>query len=197
MGKFSEIIDQIAEEGWALSESFLTEQDVKTLAEEARVLWSGGNFKQAGIGRGSNFRIRPDVRGDYILWLDEDVLTPAQRNYFEEIERLRLELNRELFAGLREFEAHLAVYPPGTSYKKHLDQFVDSQERIISCTLYLNPDWHESDGGALRIYLDQYSIDICPKAGIFVAFRSDLIYHEVLPAAKERFSLTGWLKRRW
>jgi SM-20-related protein len=193
---YSAIIDQISRQGWAVCEGLLTDQDIKSLAEEAKALWSNGSFRPAGIGRGRSFRISPDIRGDYILWLDEDSLTPAQKRYCDEIERLRLELNRELFTSLSEFEAHLAVYPPGAFYKKHLDRFSDSQERVISCTLYLNSHWRESDGGALRIYLDQTHFDIQPKAGTFVAFRSDAIYHEVLAATKERFSLTGWLKRR-
>jgi SM-20-related protein len=31
-----------------------------------------------------------------------------------------------------------------------------------------------------------------PEAGRLVCFRSDLIEHEVLPATRERYSLTGW-----
>jgi SM-20-related protein len=140
------------------------------------------------------------VRSDYVLWIDERNLTPARSEYFSRIERLRLGLNRELFAGLTEFEAHYASYPPGAFYKKHVDRFGDADERVISCTLYLNQSWRADEGGALRLYFNPEDpgafTDISPRAGVFVAFRSDTLYHEVLPASRERFSLTGWLKRR-
>ncbi len=71
---------------------------------------------------------------------------------------------------------------------------------MISCILYLNPDWTPEDGGLLRIYppdaTDEAGIDVVPHAGTFVCFLSDRIPHEVLPARRERFSLTGWMHRK-
>jgi SM-20-related protein len=200
MDKLSTIAAQLAEEGWALTEEFLPATELVALAQEARQLWQQGDFKAAGIGRGSGFRIRPEIRGDSILWLEQDRLTPAQMKYWSEIEKLRQRLNQELFLGLREFEAHYAVYPPGACYRKHLDRFSTSDERAISCSLYLNFGWERQDRGQLRLYLRQDDpdavVEISPQAGTFVIFRSDTIYHEVLPTSKERFSLTGWFKRR-
>ncbi len=200
MDKLSTIAAQLAEQGWALSEEFLSTAELLALAQEARRLWRQGDFKAAGIGRGSGFRIRPEIRGDSILWLEPDRLTPAQMKYWSEIEKLRRRLNQELFLGLREFEAHYAVYPPGACYRKHLDRFSTSDERAISCSLYLNFGWRQQDRGQLRLYPRQDDpeavVEISPQAGTFVIFRSDTIYHEVLSPLKERFSLTGWFKRR-
>jgi SM-20-related protein len=66
--------------------------------------------------------------------------------------------------------------------------------------LYLNEDWRDSDCGQLRFYTDgsdggEY-LDIFPQAGTLVLFRSACFWHEVMPARRERFSVTGWLRER-
>lgn len=192
----SDIWDALAEQGWAISHEFLPVDAVEALAEEARQLLLAGKFSSAGIGRGAQRQIRAEARSDQILWLDENELTPAQSRYWSEIESLRLALNRELFLGLASFESHYAFYPPGAFYQKHVDRFSSSDERAISCSLYLNLDWKEEDGGQLRLYLDDQMVEVFPQDGTFVIFRSDNVPHEVAPANKNRFSLTGWFRRR-
>ncbi|MGE0131133.1 MAG: 2OG-Fe(II) oxygenase [Blastocatellales bacterium] len=192
----SDIWDGIAEHGWAVSREFLPADAIEALAEEARQLWLAGRFSQAGVGRGSDRQIRSDVRSDRILWLDEGELTHAQSRYWAEIEELRAELNRELFLGLASFESHYAFYPPGAFYEKHVDRFSSSDARVISCSLYLNSDWKEEDGGQLSLYVGEEQVEIFPQAGAFVIFRSDNVPHEVAPARRDRFSLTGWFRRR-
>jgi SM-20-related protein len=91
---------------------------------------------------------------------------------------------------------HRTIYPIGSFYKRHLDQFKKDDKRKLSVICYLNTDWKESEGGQLRIYLPNGSTDIFPLAGRLVCFRSDLLEHEVLPATRERLSLTGWLLDR-
>jgi SM-20-related protein len=89
------------------------------------------------------------------------------------------------------------VYPAGAFYKRHRDQHRGSLERLISCVVYLNNEWAESDGGQLRIYDEDGTdfTDITPQAGTVVCFRSDTVEHEVMPALRERYSLTGWLRK--
>jgi SM-20-related protein len=43
------------------------------------------------------------------------------------------------------------------------------------------------------MFIGHESKDVLPVAGRLVCFRSDLLEHEVLPATRERLSLTGWL----
>jgi SM-20-related protein len=193
-------VDDLVERGWSVYRHFLPEDCIHELAREAEELWKGGSFHQAGVGSRQNFQMHPEIRRDWVLWLEPENLSPPQKIFWEAIAQLRLKLNEQLFLGLREFEAHFAIYPPGAFYKKHLDQFQNVKHRIISCILYLNEKWNKPDGGQLRLYQilenDQEThIDIYPEAGTFVCFRSDSIYHEVLPSRRERFSLTGWLKR--
>lgn len=196
-GYASELLaEQLAAEGWAVTESFLPASVVAALRAEAEALWQGGKFRQAAIGRGNDAGARPATRGDQILWLDERSLTAAQDAYWQAMDALRLVLNRTLFLGLQNLEAHFAVYPPATFYRKHVDRFADADERAISCSLYLNPDWQYDDGGVLRLYVGETPVEILPRAGTLAVFRSETMPHEVLPAVRTRFSLTGWFRRR-
>lgn len=165
---------------------------------------------EAGTGQ-TQVTLNKQLRGDSIYWLDEVDATDAQLTYFIKMEALRLALNQYLYLGLFALESHMAFYPIGASYKKHLDRFqakqnsrvVDQAVRQISCILYLNQDWLEDDGGHLRLYLNQHTemtttshLDISPIGGRLVMFLSDTFYHEVLPATKDRISLTAWFLTR-
>ena len=77
---------------------------------------------------------------------------PAERLLLEELEQLRLELNREAFLGLFELELHYAWYPPGAGYARHVDQPRGGTQRQVSLVLYLNAEWQPLAGGALRIF---------------------------------------------
>ena len=147
-------------------------------------------------GAGAGHRLHGDVRGDHIAWLEPPGATAAQRICLEQFETLRLALNRELQLGLLDFECHFAMYPPGAFYRRHLDRFATDDRRALSCVLYLNEAWQAEDGGALRLYLPDRHRDVLPRAGTLVAFLSERVEHEVLPAQRERLSLTGWFRRR-
>jgi len=116
------------------------------------------------------------------------------------METLRQSFNRELFLGLFGFEAHLAVFPPRARYRCHLDRFTNAQHRAVSAIVYLNESWTEGDGGSLRLYLEAPESppyeDILPIGGRLVCFLSDRFHHEVLPATRERMSVTGWFTTR-
>jgi SM-20-related protein len=116
------------------------------------------------------------------------------------MECLRRAVNGALTLGLFDFEGHLAVYPPGSYYRKHLDQFQGVGLRTLTCVCYLNPGWDSADGGQLRLYTDpahpeRYQ-EILPESGRLVLFLSADFLHEVLPARQPRLSLTGWFRRR-
>ena len=203
---FEELVDHIAEHGFCVINDFLPEAIVSALAYEAQTLKQTEVMQEAGIGR-EHLNVNKEIRGDSIYWLNEDEATAAQQSYFEQMESLRLHLNRHLYLGLFGLESHLAVYPEGGFYKKHLDCFASQNphkpQRKISCIVYLNHDWHMQDGGQLKLYLnetdesDKYkSILISPLAGRAVIFLSDTFYHEVMPTYKERISLTGWFLSR-
>ena len=199
MPDLDRILEDLATTGRSVHPGFLPSADVQALREEAFELWRTGAFRQAGIGAGAEFGVRAEIRSDRILWLDEPY-TEAQRRYLDELERLRLAINQALYLGLFRFEGHLAVYPPGSFYQKHLDRFQKAGHRVVSCILYLNDGWKPEDGGQLRLYdgpeEDAGHQDVLPEGGNFVIFLSGSVYHEVLPASRERVSLTGWFRTR-
>lgn len=203
---FEELVDHIAEHGFCVVNDFLPEATVSALANEAQTLKQAEVMQEAGVGR-EHLSVLKEIRSDSIYWLNEDATTAAQRDYFEQMENLRLNLNQHLYLGLFGLESHLAVYPEGGFYKKHLDCFASQNphkpQRKISCIVYLNQDWDMQDGGQLKLYLnetdesDKYkSLLISPLAGRAVIFLSDTFYHEVMPTYKERVSLTGWFLSR-
>lgn len=192
--RVSDIAGALADRGYAIVPDWLPSEQVAALAEEAHALAASGRFTEAGEGRGH--AVRRDVRGDRVLWLDGEAPTPAQARFWDAIEALRVALNRELWLGLTYCEAHYALYPPGALYEKHVDRVSDADDRVISCSFYLNRDWREAHGGQLRLHVADGHVDVLPVAGTCVLFRSDTFLHEVLPATQPRLSMTGWFRRR-
>ena len=192
------IVDELAGQGWSVSERFVEASIWQDLARECRLLEKSGAFRPAGVGMGGGLSVRQEIRSDSIHWLDPEGQSPAQRQCLARLEVLRQRVNRELFLGLHEFEGHLAVYPPGSFYRRHLDQFHGVERRQLTIILYLNEDWQTDHGGQLQIELDEAGniLRVEPLGGRLVTFLSARFYHEVLPARRERLSLTGWFKRR-
>jgi len=195
MKKLSAIIDEIAEKGWSVTPDFISGKLIEDLINEQEKLYESGKFKKAAIGKESGKIIDSEIRGDEIIWFDEENLFPAQKEYSDLMTVFRHQLNLEFFLGLTEFECHFAKYPVGSFYKRHLDQFKNSGSRIISCILYLNKNWVKEDNGFLRLYLADKIEDIYPEAGTFVCFKSEDLEHEVFPTKRERNSITGWMRK--
>lgn len=155
----------------------------------------GGNaLGAASVGHSDGHALRREIRGDATLWLDDPRCGEAASAYLAALDTLRVELNHRLFLGLEEVEAHYAAYPPGTGYTLHRDRFHDDDARVLSIVTYLNPEWHDDDGGALRLHRDDGVVDVVPRTGS-VCFLSEH-EHEVLPARRERFSIAAWFRRR-
>ena len=190
-------MNDFALNGWSVAADFLPQETVAQLASETLRFRQNSSLRPAGIGKGQERTVNAGIRGDFILWLEQPGLTGAQRDYLARLEELRMATNASLQLGLFEFEGHLAVYPPGAFYHKHIDRFQNDSQRVLSCILYLNADWNEADGGQLRLYLDDDNhIDVLPRAGTLVTFLSEHSWHEVLLATRERMSVSGWFKSR-
>jgi len=202
--KLEIIVNALEKDGWCVLPGFLEPPLWRAMAAEAQTLYAEGEFRQAGVGRKQSFMIRPEIRNDRVLWLDPASPTRLQSEYLARMEWLRQRLNRELQLGLFGFESHYAVYPAGSFYRRHLDQFKGAGYRTVSCILYLNDEWQAGEGGALRIYLPlagqaeapvETHIDVMPEGGSLVVFLSAEYEHEVLAATRERLSITGWFFR--
>jgi SM-20-related protein len=167
-------------------------------ADVARVLSSyadridADDFHAAAVGRGVEQQRNRLVRRDRIHWMDER--DPALAPWRAWTESLRVHLNRRLFLGLFSFESHLAHYRPGDFYRTHVDAFRGEANRVISLVCYLNENWQEGDGGELVLYTDPGPLTVRPTFRTVVLFLSEEIPHEVKPAQRDRYSVTGWFR---
>lgn len=190
---FDVIADELAAHGYAIADQFLSQTEVDTILSLPTFQAGLESFKKAGIGKEQQRQINESIRGDFIHWVDKSAAPAEISSYLAKVDKLMGYLNQTLFLSLKDYEIHMTIYPVGSFYKRHLDQFKKDDHRKLSLICYLNVDWQEENGGQLRIYLPDGHLDILPLAGRLVCFRSDQLEHEVLPATRERLSLTGWI----
>ncbi|MBW8849453.1 MAG: 2OG-Fe(II) oxygenase [Xanthomonadales bacterium] len=155
---------------------------------------AAGALRPAAVGRGAARGLHAGIRNDATLWLDDPRCGAPAREFLAHLDGLRRDLNRLLYLGLDECEAHYAAYPPGGGYARHRDRFRDSDARVVTLVSYLNEDWREDDGGRLRLWLEDGAETTLLPAGGSVCFLSEL-EHEVLPAHRERRSIAAWFRR--
>ncbi len=193
------IMNDLGKNGYAICDAFLPAKTITALANKATKRYLSGAMAAAKIGQHTKLS-KANIRGDSILWLSETSENTSVQAYFSKMHLLRNALNQHLFMNVQEIETHLAVYPIGSVYEKHLDQFSQGegvQARQLSSILYLNNHWLAADGGALRLHLNESEyLDIAPTAGKLVLFLSCQFWHEVLPATRDRISLTAWFRTR-
>lgn len=189
---FESIISQIIERGYGILDNFLSEEEISDLNASFLTHYQAHEFKQAGISK--EHEVVKNIRGDEILWLEKEMANQPEARFLERLEEFISYVNYTCFLGLRSYEIHYASYPVGTFYKRHLDKFRNDSGRKLSFICYLNHNWQGDNGGELVLYLSDKEETILPLGGRLVVFESDKIEHEVLPANRERRSLTGWLR---
>ena len=192
-----QVVEGLVRDGFAVVPQFLSPALWRALRREALLRDRRQEFVCAAIGREDNQHRNDLIRRDRTCWLDNGSL--AQTRLREQLEQLRLAINRELFLGLFDYEAHFAIYEPGAFYRRHLDAFDSANPRVVSTVLYLNPGWLAPQGGNLRIWPRRDArepvAEVVPEAGTLVCFLSEAIPHEVLAAQRQRLSIAGWFRR--
>lgn len=166
-----------------------------SLINEAESLFTTkkNDFRQAGITL--NKQIQTEIRGDEILWLNAD-LAPLIYQFLENVKKQLCEF---FLISINEFEAHLAHYPAGKGYLKHIDQAPNTQnKRLFTLLFYFNKNWTDQDGGELLIFdpnqPNQILEKVPPSYGNMVMFFSDNLPHQVAKTNSERKSLTVWFR---
>ena len=184
------LIDALFTQGWSVWDNFLTSHEVSELKACIPTDWS-----QAGVGRNDEYMTKKAIRSDKIQWLQSDMGPPVS-DFLQRMNDVRLEVNRHLFLGLFEYEAHFAKYEQGDFYQKHVDCFRGQENRKLTTVFYLNEDWQPEHGGRLKMYdLDDNELaTLDPNAGRLVVFLSELFPHEVLPVIQQRVSIAGWFR---
>jgi SM-20-related protein len=198
---YEQIISNIIEKKYSIIEHFFTSEEVELLRHSLLEKYKEDAFKKAAIGNRVNETIEKSIRGDVILWIDENKYDTAEALFFKKINDLIAYLNRTCFMGILHKEFHYALYPKSTFYKRHIDTFENDDRRKLSFVCYLNEDgWTPKNGGELVLYpIENENLTekiIYPFPGRVVIFESQIIEHEVKPVNTERLSITGWLKTR-
>lgn len=191
--KLNAIADGLADKGYAIIDNFLSPEEVRAILQLDEFKDGLHHFKKAGIGQRDEKQINEAIRGDFIKWIDRNTAPEEVKVYLDKLSELIVFVRESLFISLKDYEVHMTVYPPGSYYKRHLDQFKKDDHRRLSAICYLNENWKQEEGGQLRIYSQNQEIDVLPEAGRLVCFRADMLEHEVLPATRPRMSLTGWI----
>ena len=184
--------DKLAEDDFVVVDDFLSDQQFRLFMNFFRQAEENDHLKKAGIGTSGEFQIESSVRGDFIHWLDEN-RDSELIDFFDIKNDLIAKLKRFCYLSLSGSEFHIAKYPRGSHYNRHLDQFNERSNRQITVLIYLNENWKKGDGGELVIYKGDEEIVVEPIARRLLLFKSDLIEHEVLTTNVPRYSLTGWL----
>lgn len=189
-------VDALAEDDYLIIENFISDDLMHRILNYFNRQRRKDQFEKAGIGALQNHQIKRSIRGDEVYWLDEK--DDSELNLIFELFRTLIDqLNAYCFLSLKDFESHLAYYPKGTFYARHLDQFKDRNNRLLSMIIYLNEKWEQGHGGELVLYpVGKSKVIIPPKGKQLVLFKSDVIEHEVLPTNVPRCSVTGWLLKQ-
>lgn len=188
-------IDQLAADDYIVTDRFLPESIFRSTRNFFTRQLDREQFSRAGIGSGGAHQVEKSVRGDLIYWLDPE-RDSELADFFILVDEMVPYLNRYCFLGISDYEFHLAKYPPGTGYEKHVDRFKGRNNRLISVVVYLNEGWQEGDGGELVIDTGRGSRVVEPYGRRAVIFRSDTVPHAVRPTRVPRYSLTGWLLKQ-
>ncbi|MGM0745259.1 2OG-Fe(II) oxygenase [Rhodohalobacter sp.] len=190
-----QLFDKLAEDDFVVIDDFLSDEQFRLIMNFFKKAEKNNHLKKAGIGPSGEFQIKSSVRGDFIYWLDEKRDTELSI-FFEIVDDLIANLKRICYLSLSGSKFHIAKYPKGSHYDRHLDQFNERSNRQITVLIYLNENWKKGDGGELVIYKDNEEILVEPIAKRLLLFKSDVIEHEVLKTNVTRYSLTGWLLRQ-
>jgi len=195
---FETIIEDLLQNQFSIMDGFFTLEEVDLLRQSLLEKHEADRFRKAAIGKLNKKEIIDEIRGDFILWIDESQANETEQIFFRKINELINYLNRTCFMGIQQKEFHYAIYPKGTFYKRHLDTFQNDDRRKLSIVCYLNEDnWKKEYGGELTLYTKDKEVELLPIPGRAVIFESQILEHEVkIVKDSERLSITGWLKTR-
>lgn len=121
----------------------------------------------------------------------------ALRELFQALDMLVMGELSSRVAGLEGIQertdAMLAIYPgSGARFQRHVDN-TKRDGRRLTVLCYLNSEWAEEAGGALRVHPEHGdAVDIAPLAGRVAMFYADEMPHEVMPSYASRHAVTLW-----
>jgi len=206
--------------GYGWIDEFIDADRARELRELADERFAAGEFHLGGIGAGE---VNLEIRRDQIQWIERDDAPEPMRRILDLYRELLPAINATCYLGLKSVEPMLAIYTPGSFYRRHRDRFRRKAHRVVSLVLYLNEHWSPGDGGELVIYpeskvgadgeavaaeppledgaivieppTEEQAVMVEPHPGRLVVFLSE-IEHEVRVTKVPRYSMTAWLLDR-
>ncbi len=191
---FERFVSDLSEKDYSVHPGALPPGVLVELRDKLEAL-SYSDFDTAHVGRRRDEQRNSFVRSNRVHWLlDDDHSITGWHRWTHSLKKY---LNRHLLLGLESFESHLALYEPGSFYKRHLDVFKGERNRVVSLVTYLNDGWQPDQGGELVLYSSRREpLKISPESGTVVLFLSESVPHEVLTTQRTRHSVAGWFRVR-
>jgi len=199
------VVEDLKISSLSILDGFLKEKsEVDTIYNAVRELWKSGGMHESKTGGGPSGldELSTGFRDDLIKWAgdaelrENPNLTPVHGYVLRLHEFLKPIVNEfEKTKGLytERGDAMMTCYPGnGAKYKRHSDN-PHGNSRLLTCILYLNPDWKSEDGGQLNIKSNNLDLKIEPLLNRLIIFWSEGNLHEVLSCYKERFAITVWV----
>ncbi|KAL7532896.1 hypothetical protein ACHAXR_004916 [Thalassiosira sp. AJA248-18] len=204
----ADLINQIQKNYHAVIDDFISREFADQLLSDAERLNSDGHLKPHYFQFGGALLKKPNVfeldlsdpaelDAHYELGLWKDVVCDLGPSFVRRIDELDQAIGSKSSPLSLETNTppaiKLQLNTGGGSFPWHYDNPGPPNQRILTCVIYLNPNWKEGDGGeiVLRPFLSQ-SITIPPLHRRAVFFYSDRILHRVLPSKTRRVCFTLW-----
>lgn len=212
----SKDLNELLSNDVVIIKDFIPPSLIKELRNDIDNLRDDTRFRIAKIGQDSTNELNTDIRVAETCFIGRNKLQDSPLNsnrdkLYDILDTLCSDLSKNsvvaLDGSLNEFL--YAFYPKGGFYRRHRDAIPNSASvlRQYSLLLYLNDNWTEDDGGQLRTHRDGGGdflpegqepnyIDVEPRGGTLVLFKSDKIPHEVLDTNSKRYAVVGWYNRK-
>ena len=141
---FNDIVEDFISNKIGISANFLSIDLAKKLKGNLNDLLNHQKLKNAGIGNLVDFQNDKLIRNDSIYWLDRSHNNKFENEFLDLIDTFVTFLNETCYTGITSYEFHYALFPIGSFYRKHIDQFKSDDSRQFSMIFYLNADWKDS-----------------------------------------------------
>ena len=155
-----------------------------------RTAMDRGRASQAEI-YADGYRVDEEARRAFEVDVDDEIVEEVQRAMDGTRSKVAHCFDTQLVG---EEGPGFLRYVPGGFYRVHSDTapgWDDDFPRRISIVVFLTTAGADCEGGSLRLY-GANALDIAPRAGMLVAFPSD-VPHEVLPVtAGVRDAVVDW-----
>ena len=199
--------DAINECGWCVVDDFMDERSARELYERVKAFGasSQSHFQQHVFQFGQQRFSKPGIYEMDLHDASARKHAPVLRDVFRilgpELAKAAAEALPALGLASDDQPAIKLQMNRGGAFPMHYDNPGPPNLRGITCVVYLNPEWEESEGGQIELlpFLGRRVV-VAPTMNRAVFFRSDRILHSVAPwqgaADRPRFCFSVWINAR-